>query len=394
VWGNEERVRKQHMMKRYEYEQAVEPGINYTEDTSRTQPGLAMRDCSLWQAGVDEPISGLNLLAFRQRFGAVSVPAEGIGGVETKPEFRRQGYVGKLLTKVIESAAKRVPVLFVSEAIEDLYEKFGFVNCLADACVSLPVRNVERMIGLAAQAPGNLRSFSHADLPAMIALYNTAHAQRPWTRERPAEWNGLLATRTWQPGSEVIILERDGQVAGYAILREPQYGHVMDSLDADELAASDIEAAQALLAEVATRCLQIRLSEFSVREPLDSAVGQAAQRIGCTYRQTFARSGGMMGAILDRQRLLALLEPELRRRLPSADLQAVHTAAFDALCRGQLVPDARDLLRLLVGHWSTANARAYGMAVPAEYERILGAWFPGGGTQVLALPYAHTLDRY
>src|SRR4051812_44049122 len=118
------------MTPRYELEEGVAPGLSYTEETSRTLKGLPVRDCSLWQAGVEAPISGLNLLSFRQRFGAVAVPAEGIGGVETSPAFRRRGYIRTLLEKVIAGSATRVPIVFVSEAIEDLYEKVGCVNCL------------------------------------------------------------------------------------------------------------------------------------------------------------------------------------------------------------------------------------------------------------------------
>jgi hypothetical protein len=201
-------------------------------------------------------------------------------------------------------------------------------------------------------------------------------------------------TQTWQPGSEAIILERDERLAGYAILRELQYGHTVSSFAVDELTASDAEAAQALLAEVASRCWHMRYSEFWVHEPLDSVVGQAAQRLGCAYHQTFPRSGGMMGAILDRPQLLRLLEPELRRRLPSDDLLTAHTTAFDALCRGELISDTRDLLRLLVGYWSTTDARAFGKVIPAQYERVVDAWFPGNRAQVLPLAYAHRLDRY
>jgi ribosomal protein S18 acetylase RimI-like enzyme len=314
--------------------------------------------------------------------------------VETVPAFRRQGHIRTLLTKAVEGMARRVPVAFVSDAIEGLYEKFGFVTCLVEAHLSVRVRYVERLAGSSLEGSSQVRGFAPADLPAMVALYNQAHARRTWTHERHAAWNHLYVTETWKPGSEVLIFERDRQVAGYAILRELQYGHVRSQFTVDELAAGDIEAAQALLAEVAARCWNLRLSEFWVREPLDSAVGWAAQRIGCEYHQTFPSTGGMMGAILDRQQLLTLLEPELRRRLPSAELHIEHTAAFDVLQRGELFADNRDLLRLLIGYWSVADARAYGLAIPAHYERIAGAWFPGAGTPMLALPYAHTLDRY
>ena len=383
------------MTTHYEREEAISAELRYTEEKRRNEPGPPVRDCSLWQAGVDRPVSDLNLMSFRQRFGAVSIPAEGIGGVETLPEFRRRGYVRMVLERAIAGVATRVPIVFVSEAIEDLYEKFGCVSCLAEGYLSIHLRNLDRMAGRApAASSSRVRSFSPADLPAMVALYNKVHAQRPWTHERQPAWNHLRDTQIWQPGSEVLILERDQQLAGYAILKEPQFGHVADSLVADELAATDVAAAQALLAEVGTRCSHMRLSEFWVREPLDSAVGQAAQRIGCTYHQTFPRTGGMMGKILDRQRLLQLLEPELRRRLSNTDLHAAHTTAFDALCRDEIVPDSRDLLRLLVGYWSTADARAYGVKLPAQHEHVIDAWFPGGGTQKLLMPYAHTLDRY
>jgi hypothetical protein len=45
--------------------------LKYTEETSRVVRSLPVRDCLLWQTGVDEPISGLNVIPFRQRFGCV-----------------------------------------------------------------------------------------------------------------------------------------------------------------------------------------------------------------------------------------------------------------------------------------------------------------------------------
>jgi ribosomal protein S18 acetylase RimI-like enzyme len=383
------------MMTRRDVEEDIEPGLKYTEDTGRTDLSLPVRDCSLWHVGVDEPISGLNVVSFRQRFGAVAVPAEGIGGVETRPLFRRRGYVRKLLTQAIAGITTRVPVVFVSDGIEDLYEKFGFVTCLAEADLSVPIRTVERLAGTSALPSSQLmRSFAHDDLPAMVRLYNLAHTHRPWTHERHAQWNQLLIPQTWQPGSETIILERDGVVAGYAILTETRYGRGAPPVVVDELTARDTAAAEALLVEVAARCWHLRLSDFRVREPLDSAVGRAAQRLGCTYQQTFPASGGMMGAILDRQQLLRMLEPELRRRLPTDELHPVHTAAFDALCRSELVSDNRVLLRLLVGYWSATDACALGTMIPAQYQRVCEAWFPGGGSAYLPQPYAHRLDRY
>jgi hypothetical protein len=387
------------------HEVEIEPGLKYTEQTGRLNKTLPVRDCFLWKKGHDDPISGLNLLSFRQRFGAVSVPGEGIGSVETIPRFRRQGYVSILLSKVLEGANKRVKIVYVSDGIAELYEKFGFVNCLAEGYLSLKLRDVERLAGRGELAPNNsLRSFSLAEmsvadiladvLPAMVNLYNTEHAFRPWTHKRHAGWNRLLETQTWRPGSEVIVLDGPEGLAGYAILPEWQFGHTNFALVVDELTARDLAAARVLLVELASRCWQMRLGEFRVNEPLDGLVGRAAQELGCVYHQTFLPSGGLMAAILDRQGLLQLLEPELRRRLPGDGLNALHTKAFAALCRGEIVSDNQELLRMLLGHWSLNDALVLGTPIPAEYRLVCEAWFPGGGTNSLLVPYAHKLDHY
>lgn len=372
----------------------IESGLRYTEETGRLNRSLPVRDCFLWQEGSDEPVSGLNLVSFRQRFGSLSIPSEGFGGVETVRQFRRQGYMSELMKKALEGVKKRVKVVFVSDAIEEVYEKLGFVNCYAEAYLVLQVRNVEHSVDRSVTAAGRIRAYSPADLPAMVSLYNKAHARRPWTHERAADWNRLLEARTWRPGSEVIILEWDDGLAGYAIMTEQRYGTFVSPFIVDELTARDLAAARALLAEVATRCWQVRFSEFWVREPIDSLVGKAAQELGCEYHQTFPPSGGMMGAILDRPGLLQLLEPELRRRLSGDRLLTEHERAFKGLCRGEIVTDEHALLRLLLGYWSLNDAVTHGATVTEEFELLCNAWFPGGGSQVLPRTYAHVLDRY
>ena len=42
------------MTTHYEREEVVGTGLKYTEETSRTQLSLPVRDCSLWQAGIGE----------------------------------------------------------------------------------------------------------------------------------------------------------------------------------------------------------------------------------------------------------------------------------------------------------------------------------------------------
>jgi hypothetical protein len=376
----------------------IEPGLRYTEEAVQIVRSSPVRYCYLWRTDEPEPVCELEIHSFRQRFGAASVPAEGIGGVETRPQFRRQGYMSKLLVQAMIGMARRVDVAFVSDGIEGVYEKFGFVTSLAEGHLVVPVRYVEQMAANdVSLAKGEVCSASPDDLPAIIRLYNTAHTHRPWTHERHAGWNRLVLQETWRPGSEALVLEANGAVVGYVILQGQSFGHNAPSVIVDELAAQDAVVARRLLVEIASRCWQMRLSEFWVREPLDSLVGQVARRAGCTYEQTFPPSGGMMAAVLNRSSLLETLEPELRRRYKRCDYDEqndMHDTAFAALQRGEFIVDNLVLIRLLLGYWSADEARTHGLSIPTPYKQICETWFPGGGASCLPLPYAHKLDRY
>ncbi len=371
-----------------------EPRIGYTEVADQEVRSLRVRYCRLRTAG-GEPVAELEALSFTLRFGAVGVAAEGIGGVETQPEFRRQGHMSRLLRQALAGMARRVDVAFVSNGVEGIYERFGFVGAVAEGHLVVPVRNVEQAAGddLDAPVPG-IRSGSPSDLPAMIRLYNTAHAQRPWTHVRHSGWNRLIPQATWKPGSQTLVLQPDGAAVGYAVLEGRAYGDPLGSLTVDELVAEDAAAARLLLMAIARLCWKRRLSEFTVREPADGLTGRVARQMGCTYQQRFPPSGGMMAAVLNRSSLVRKLEPELRRRAAVRQPDKVFDEAFDALRRGDLFPDDKALVRLLLGHWSTEDAYAHGLSIPEAYRELCTAWFPGGGTRSLPTPYAHRLDRY
>ncbi len=387
-------------------DESLEPGLRYTEEIKRENDARPQRVCKLWAEGVQESVSQLTIVSFDKRFGATSVPAEGLGGVATHPQQRQQGYIGKLLRRVRVSMAARVDVGFVSEAIEGLYEKFGFVNCLTEGEFVLPLRFVERLQRDPGASGRSLRPFTPDDLPAMVELFNVAHGQRPWTHVRPAAWNELRAPRTWQAGSEVVVLDEDpalggGGLAGYAIVTERRFGVVYAPYVIHELAAADGDAARRLLAHVAAMGAEQGAVELRLREPRDSAAGRVARGLGGEYRLHDPASGGMMGGIFQRAALLAALEPELRRRVSACKAAAGHDAAFVMLAQGGLIEDDHTLLRLLLGYWSWADVGAGGAArIDVEkmaanpYAGVLSAWFPGGGTPALPQAYAHELDRY
>ncbi|MCX5376980.1 GNAT family N-acetyltransferase [Streptomyces sp. NBC_00091] len=364
-----------------------------------------VRHCRMRREGDPEPVCALEVVSFRQRFGAVAVAAEGIGGVETRPDCRREGYMRELLGAAVGGMRGRVAVGFVSEAIEGAYEQRGFVTALGDGELVVPVRAVERAAGSEGGSAGGssggeyrVREGSAADLPEVVRIFNSAHAERPWSRVRDADWDRRVPQGMWKPGSELLVLEgaggaggTDRGVAGYALLRGRSFGDSVRTLVVHEMGAWEAAGVRRLLVELAARCWELRLSSFTVREPADSLVGRVARGWGCAYRQRFPVGGGMMARILRREALVRELEPELRRRAQGYPYEG---AAVGELARGVLVPDDGMLVRLLLGHWSVGDAVVQGLVVPEGYEGLYGRWFPGGGTPGLPLPHAHVLDRY
>ncbi|WP_261575175.1 GNAT family N-acetyltransferase [Frankia gtarii] len=367
----------------------LEPGLRYTETIESGAGNRSVRYCRL-VADEDTPVGELEVHSFRWRFGAVAVDAEGIGGVEVQPSFRRRGHMGRLLRQTLERMSRRVTVAAVSDGIQGVYEKFGFATSVAEGHLDLRVRDVERAAAAAAPATARVRPGSTEDLPAMVDLYNSTHAHRPWTHERPADWNRLVTRTTWRPGSEILVAEAEGMLAGYAIVAGRSFGDGYFGLTVQEMAASDADVALCLLADVAAMAWELRVSEFRVREPSDGVVGRLARHLGCAYQQEFPPTGGMMAAILNRPGLLAALESELRRRNRGAAVDV----AMDELARGELIPDNGLLVRLLLGYSSAADASTLAAVVPEHHRRTCSAWFPGGGTAALPVPYAHALDRY
>ncbi|WP_250291093.1 GNAT family N-acetyltransferase [Frankia sp. CiP1_Cm_nod1] len=368
----------------------LEPGLRYTETIESGAGNRSVRYCRL-VANQDTPVGELEVHSFRWRFGAVAVDAEGIGGVEIQPSFRRRGHMGRLLRQALDGMSRRVNVATVSSGIQGVYEKFGFVTSVAEGHLDMRVRDLERAAAAAAPAAARVRPGSTGDLPAMVNLYNATHAQRPWTHERPAYWNRLVPQTTWRPGSEILVVEAEGTLAGYAIVAGRSFGDSYFGLTVQEMAARDTSIALCLLADIARSAWELRVSEFRVREPLDGVVGRLARRLGCAYQQEFPPTGGMMAAILNRSELLATLEPELRRRDRGT---AAVDAAMDELAGGELIPDSGLLVRLLLGYSSAADVSAFTASIPERHRRTCSAWFPGGGTAKLPVPYAHTLDRY
>ena len=103
-----------------------------------------------------------------------------------------------------------------------------------------------------------------------------------------------------------------------------------------------------------------------------------------------------MGKILNRNKFLELMKPELDRRasIVNSDLDK-NKDLFARLISGQVITDSSMLLGLSLGYekFEDQDSRKLNVILDNDKE-TLSAWFPGGGTSGLLHPFAHKLDRF
>ena len=366
-------------------------GLRYTEEQAAPKRSFPVRRCTLWAGEPEAPVSKLELLSLDVRFGAVTMPVEGYCAVNTAPGHRRHGYMDRLMRRSLRSAGERVSVVCLY-GIADFYPRFGFVTCQRGTEWRVSLHSTRR---LAPVPEGALRAGDLTDVPAMRDLFNQVHGERPWSLARSADWDRIPRSREWRTGAEIRHAGRGGILTGYAVIQETMFGWRHDHLLLHEIVARDPATAGMLLADAAQRARALDYERIVFHEPSDSAVARAARAIGCevVYRH-YVASGGM-AALLDRERFLDALGPELVRRAAVAHVaEAAQLPAAAALRGGALLPDDGDLLQLAFGYERFDQVPVERRGSDPGLWEVAAAWFPGGGTPVLAEPFAHHLDDY
>lgn len=152
-----------------------------------------------------------------------------LGVIIVSPDHQGKGIGRKLMNLVLEELGERCTVLIATQAGQPLYESLGF-----------------KAIGTIHQHQGTMASISPVTLPEgeSVRLAEAddiadivALANRGTGMSRDEILQQLL------PIAECAVLERDGQLAGFAVMRRFGRGHVIGPL-----VAPDSESAKALIA--------------------------------------------------------------------------------------------------------------------------------------------------
>jgi hypothetical protein len=339
--------------------------------------------CEIATRGEPQPLSCLSIVRYRMRFGSVVLDVEGVGDVATSPTVRRKGYASTLLRSALSRASKRVSVIFLN-GIPNFYDRLGFVACWSTDTVRLPA---DALRSLWPDRRYRVRAWRDSDRPSACRLYNQLNQVRPATVVRmPETYPGPRPRVGSMRGEEGLVIENADSMLGYMMLTGEPHG-IEQPFEIRELQTADGRAAATLLHHASERATVFGETEVAVREPVDSAAGHVLRSIGCDLHRHFNRGGGWMGLILNRFVLVRALAPELARRA------GTEGADVEALATGDWIESNGDLLRLLIGYWSWRDARWAGIADHGATAE-LAAWFPGGGSAVLGMPFLHAVDQF
>jgi predicted N-acetyltransferase YhbS len=170
---------------------AAEQGTGFVAEEN----GVAIGTALCWKFGTDRASLGLVIVS---------------------PEHQGRGIGRKLMELLLEELGPRITFLHATPAGRPLYEKLGFAVCDS---LDQHQGNVGKTLPVALPDGERLRPATAADFPALVEL-----ATRASGLERKTMVSALLDE------GESVVLERDGEIIGFSILRRFGRGQVIGPL--------------------------------------------------------------------------------------------------------------------------------------------------------------------
>ena len=271
-------------------------------------------------------VSSVQIMHYTLNIGTAKVRMDGIGGVGTDEAFRNRGYSRLALEACIKVMTKGDASLSMLYGIRDFYPKFGYATAGPDHLALLTdlKRNVSLPDGWTS------RLFETGDLPTIQEIYARNAGREIGSAVRSNEggvWSKLLQASdgTKQDFCRVVV-DGKGAVAGY-VWRAKWCWYVKYKLESDYPNALVLGEAMATCPQSADAVLAI-CRQWAQEEEMDREVGQvvlalppesllatAAMRQDARLIRNFGVCGGSMARVLNTNRLLLSLIPELEARL-------------------------------------------------------------------------------
>jgi len=262
-------------------------------------------------------------------FGSARVRADGIAGLGTEEDCRRQGCARQVMDSALAHMMQGDAGLSFLHGIRDFYHRFGYVSAGPSYVLSI---GTEANAAVLTPMGFRVRACTEQDLPALQLLYTANTGDAVGAAVRPPEgfvWAKMKASL--QAGECRVVEDTQGQVVAYAwrardcwAVRSFERGGDPNSFTIGEVMAADGPAADAILAacrawaeeEAALRSEPVALVRFP--QPPVGPVAAALTHQQASSTQRYQPNGGFMARVIHLERLLAALAPELARRLEAS----------------------------------------------------------------------------
>jgi predicted N-acetyltransferase YhbS len=301
---------------------------------------------TVWLEREGKWVSRVVIIPMLMRIGAAVVRMDGIGGVDTEEEYRNRGYARRVMERAVGLIRAGDAALSTLFGIQDFYQKFGYETAGPEYTVVMPFDDAS---AATSSLPSGwiARPLRFEDLSAVMRLYhlNTRRATGALVRhdayDDPTESTRLadcnpearkIGLRAWNrlqkiasaPGEDAcrVLLDDAGEIAAYAWFGANWWMGVRrrdfpGAFNIAEAMARDARAADALLAacRIWANEMGSEYEKVALAVPPEGPVASAAAYEGAEISSVYTRGGDFMARVLDVDRLLRQLLPELTARI-------------------------------------------------------------------------------
>ena len=284
-------------------------------------------------------ISHLRLVRREMRIGRSLLRLAVVADVVTDPAHQGRGNTRTVIDLALEAArAARYHCAVLFTELPDLFSEQGWSSWAQPGCSII----LKALVIPAAEQ--QVRHFRPDDLGAVMALHGHYGSAFAGPLARTIGWWKADLQRETPPG-EVLVLEVDGRIAGYAQARarrrRPEEFAILD------LAALNDNGQRLLLRELVRRAHQRGFTSVNLQGPIAGRLAAVAPELGRVAE--LRRDKHTMFKLVNLRRLVGALIPE-----------------FEAICgRDGLCEDGQ--IDLLVGHLAaelSSSAGKFEVSVP------------------------------
>lgn len=270
------------------------------------------------------PVSWLFIAHFILMIGEARVRMDGIAGVGTEEAHRKRGFSRRVLEATLDRMRRGDAALSMLYGIPNFYPKFGYATAGPDHFISLTVAGQP----VALPEGWRARAFERGDLPAVMELYDRGTAGAVGAAVRPeTAWGRLLDLPGTSQDACRVLEGPDGRLRAYLwrargcwyvgnCERAQPSALVLGEVMADGPAAAEaaLDACQAWAAEPPAEGA-VAPEQVLLAWPPEGSIADAARRRAAQFQARYSACGGSMARVMDVDRLLVALAPELTHRL-------------------------------------------------------------------------------